>query len=104
MSPLPPRLDYQNSSSKNVVRINNINDFLQEDEQQQQEGMSFMPVDKPTLVEVNFDGAVLPLELRPGDNQPRIPDFVLQNSVLSDPRDLVAYRNLMKPHKTIEVN
>jgi hypothetical protein len=104
MSPLPPRLDYQNSSSKNVVRINNINDFLQEDEQQQQEGMPFMPVDKPTLVEVNFNGAVLPLELRPGDTQPRIPDFVLQNSVLSDPRDLVAYRNLMKPHKTIEVN
>ncbi|KAI8090074.1 uncharacterized protein B0P05DRAFT_529230 [Gilbertella persicaria] len=53
-----------NNNNNNVIRINNIDQFLAEDE--------FMQTD---TVQTG-----LPLQWKPGDKKPHIPDFVLNQS------------------------
>jgi hypothetical protein len=62
------------------VRVDDINQFLSDDDDNQIDidpHRIFRDANGRTLVE-NFDG--LPLELKPGESKPRIPDFVLDNS------------------------
>ncbi|OAC98336.1 hypothetical protein MUCCIDRAFT_115252 [Mucor lusitanicus CBS 277.49] len=67
--------------NKNVVRIDHLSD---DDDDEDDAGMRsnnvvFMDINgKKAIVDGNLNG--LPLELRPGEHKPRIPDFVLENS------------------------
>lgn len=68
---------------KNVIRIDHLSDDDEDeynkDTQIQSNNMIYMDINgKKAIVDNNLNG--LPLELRPGEHKPRIPDFVLENS------------------------
>ncbi|KAG2204959.1 hypothetical protein INT47_002583, partial [Mucor saturninus] len=68
----------------------------------------FMSLDANGQVIIDVDENGLPMEIRPGENKPRIPNFVLGNPELTDPRDILAYQNILKalnhkPHKHIAI-
>lgn len=62
------------------MRIDDINKFLSDEEDEQIDidpHMIHRGANGTTLVE-DLDG--LPLEVKPGENKPRVPDFVLKNT------------------------
>lgn len=69
------------SSNKNVVHINNMDQFLDNDEEDDAE-----IIDASHVVYTDDHGKTaivengLPLVWTPGDRKPRIPDFVLSQS------------------------
>lgn len=70
-------------NDKNVIRIDHLSDDDEDeynkDTQIQPNNMIYMDINgKKAIVDNNLNG--LPLELRPGEHKPRIPDFVLENS------------------------
>ncbi|CAO0800140.1 unnamed protein product [Mucor circinelloides] len=85
--------------NKNVVRIDHLSDDEDEDDaEMRSDNVVYMDINgKKAIVDANLNG--LPLELRPGEHKPRIPDFVLENSELTDPRDKLAYQNIMNSLK-----
>lgn len=68
-----------------------------EEEEEEEDLNTYMTLDttngKP-LIDIDANG--LPVELRPGENKPRIPQFVLENPELLDPRDKLAYQKMMQ--------
>ncbi|CEG63608.1 hypothetical protein RMATCC62417_00725 [Rhizopus microsporus] len=80
------------TSNKNVVRIDDINQFLEE----QEEENDMMPLVVDHTILIDDDACGLPLELNPGNSKPKIPQFVLSNSGLTDPRDKLAIQEMMK--------
>ncbi|KAL9551785.1 hypothetical protein PS6_004843 [Mucor atramentarius] len=66
--------------NKNVVRIDHLSDDEDEDDaEMRSDNVVYMDINgKKAIVDANLNG--LPLELRPGEHKPRIPDFVLENS------------------------
>ncbi|RCH95970.1 hypothetical protein CU098_011326, partial [Rhizopus stolonifer] len=80
------------NQSKNVVRIDDMNQFLAENQDKE----DFMPIVVDHKIWVDDGDSGLPLEICPGDERPRVPGFVLRNSELTDPRDIVALKGMMK--------
>lgn len=67
--------------NKNVVRIDHLSDDEEDEDvaEVRSGNVVFMDINgKKAIVDGNLNG--LPLELRPGEHKPRIPDFVLENS------------------------
>ncbi|KAI9351688.1 hypothetical protein BD770DRAFT_445765 [Pilaira anomala] len=78
----------------------------EEDEEEEEEDM--MPLDTNGKPIIDLDRNGLPVEIRPGENKPRIPDFVLKSTELTDPRDILAYQKMLKslnskPHKLKQI-
>ncbi|CAO3685525.1 unnamed protein product [Rhizopus stolonifer] len=72
LSNKPPIVD----QNKNVVRIDDINQFLAENQDKE----DFMPIVVDHKIWVDDGDSGLPLEICPGDERPRVPSFVLRNS------------------------
>ncbi|KAG1459109.1 hypothetical protein G6F46_002516 [Rhizopus delemar] len=83
----------QTDKGNNVIRIDDINKFLAENKDDDSSFMS-LAVDHKTFIDDVDSG--LPLEIDPGDSKPRVPDFILSDTVLLDPRDKIALEDIMK--------
>ncbi|KAK4515105.1 coq1 putative hexaprenyl diphosphate synthase [Mucor velutinosus] len=86
--------------NKNVVRIDHLSDDDDDEDSVEMKpgNMVFIDINgKKAIVDETLNG--LPLELRPGEHKPRIPDFVLENSGLTDPRDKLAYQHMLNSLK-----
>lgn len=69
----------QQQHNKNVVRIDDINEFLSDDGQEETANDSmYMDTNGKPIFDNDANG--LPIEVRPGESKPRIPDFVLDSS------------------------
>ncbi|KAG2236220.1 hypothetical protein INT48_008580, partial [Thamnidium elegans] len=84
------------------------NTYYNLSDEEEEENDSIMTLDSNGKPIINVDRNGLPMEIRPGENKPRIPDFVLKNSELTDPRDILAYQRIVqslqnKPHKHKEI-
>ncbi|KAI8997579.1 hypothetical protein BDB01DRAFT_771650 [Pilobolus umbonatus] len=93
---LDPKLPTYTERNKYSVRIEDMDDFLEDEQDDSDISNDMVEIDKTTLVESVINGSVLPMELRPGEHKLRIPDFVLHDSELTDPRDIMAYQKLLK--------
>lgn len=68
----------QTDKGNNVIRIDDINKFLAENKDDDSSFMS-LAVDHKTFIDDVDSG--LPLEIDPGDSKPRVPDFILSDTV-----------------------
>lgn len=55
-------------------------DEQEEEEEDYQQQQNMMPIDTGDKLLFDVDRNGLPMELKPGDNKFRVPDFVLNNS------------------------
>ncbi|KAG0742166.1 hypothetical protein G6F57_002826 [Rhizopus arrhizus] len=83
----------QTDKGNNVIRIDDINKFLAENKDDDSSFMS-LAVDHKTFID-DVDSGLL-LEIDPGDSKPRVPDFILSDTVPIDPRDKIALEDIMK--------
>ncbi|GAA5798155.1 hypothetical protein HPULCUR_003555 [Helicostylum pulchrum] len=107
---LEPIVDPNRPQEINFSRASNTYYNISDDEEEEEEEVndSMMTLDSDGKPIINVDRNGLPMEIRPGENKPRIPDFVLKNSELTDPRDILAYQRMIqslqnKPHKHKEI-
>ncbi|KAI8056433.1 hypothetical protein BDF21DRAFT_430801 [Thamnidium elegans] len=59
------------------------NTYYNLSDEEEEENDSIMTLDSNGKPIINVDRNGLPMEIRPGENKPRIPDFVLKNSEYS---------------------
>ncbi|OBZ91627.1 hypothetical protein A0J61_00353 [Choanephora cucurbitarum] len=92
------------SNNKHVIHINNMDQFLDNDEEDTE------VIDASHVIHTENDGRQaivengLPLVWTPGDKKPRIPDFVLTQSELNDPRDRLAFEKYLNTGGARNVN
>ncbi|KAG0179929.1 hypothetical protein DFQ29_001473 [Apophysomyces sp. BC1021] len=78
------------AAASHVVHINNIDEYLADDNSDTEEGDVAIDINQVTLVETYVNGSLLPMEMHPGETKPRIPECVLQASAeqLRQPKDV----------------
>ncbi|KAI9262101.1 hypothetical protein BY458DRAFT_557229 [Sporodiniella umbellata] len=77
--------------NKNIVRVEDINQFLSENYDSEKTYSSVCGSSK-----ICTDDSGLPFEIAPGDERPKVPHFVLRGPELTDSRDISALDNIVK--------
>ncbi|KAF7720627.1 hypothetical protein EC973_006870 [Apophysomyces ossiformis] len=83
-----PRWRHESNRSSHVERIDDIDEYLADDENKSDDegGDLAIDMDKVTLIEAYINGNLLPMEMHPGEAKLRIPKCILQASAEQTPQ------------------
>ncbi|CAO3625906.1 unnamed protein product [Cunninghamella echinulata] len=85
--------NYNNNNQKNnVIRIDDINEFLSDDEENDY-NKDDIHIGNPEIIEVNVNNMMLPMEKVPGSSNLKVPEFIIHyNDPPDNAPDLTMYQ------------
>lgn len=72
--------NFSRANNADILELGFADDEEEGEEEDEEEEEDMMPLDTNGKPMIDLDRNGLPVEIRPGENKPRVPDFVLKNA------------------------
>ncbi|KAI9308135.1 hypothetical protein BJ944DRAFT_228001 [Cunninghamella echinulata] len=94
--------NYNNNQKNDVVRIDDINEFLSDEEDNCNK--DDIHIGNPEIIEVNVNNMMLPMEKVPGSSNLKVPEFILHyNDPPDNAPDLAMYQMIQRQLKQHQI-